>query len=171
MPTVMTPAKLSELAQSRQKLNTGVAWLFSLAAAGLLLALLYNIYRVEEPWIRVGQAWTFGVFARLFLRIRGNGRLRVDPGQPCAEFLRLQHEERRRGYLVVRRYVFLFLPGIFACWWGAHSRAVIQSQWPFSAPWLFLLAVAGLVLVWASFGKAAEKAARDRDEIIQNLAG
>ena len=171
MSITMTPAKLSALAQSRQKLNTFIAWLFSLVALGVVLALLYNIYRVEQPWIRVGQAWTLGVFVWLFLGVAGKGRPRVDPGQPCAEFLHLQHEERRHGYLLVRNRIFLFLPGIAACWCGAHSIIAPRSLWLASLPWLFLSAAAGLVLVWIGFGKAAEKAGRERDEILQNLAG
>jgi hypothetical protein len=36
-------------------------------------------------------------------------------------------------------------------------------------PWLFLLTATALVLVWFAFGKAAEKAAHDREEVHRGM--
>lgn len=171
MTIATTASELSAMAQSREKLNTRLAWLFSIFALGIALALLYNIYRIEQPWIRVGQAWTLGVVAWLFLGELTRHRRRVNPVEASAEFLRLQHEERRRGYLQIRKGIFLFVPGVAACWWGGHSLVNARSPWLGGltfAPWLFLLVGAGLVLVWIAFGKAAEKAALDRDDIFRS---
>jgi hypothetical protein len=37
------------------------------------------------------------------------------------------------------------------------------------SPWLFAGVIVVLLLVWFAFGKAAEKAARDQDEIRQAI--
>jgi len=93
-------------------------------------------------------------------------RRRFGPGEPCARFLGRQHEERRSGYLRIRRRLFLLVPGIWACWWGSPSSWPLTSH---SGPWLFLSTVAVLILVWIEFGKAANKAARERDDVLRTL--
>jgi hypothetical protein len=101
---------------------------------------------------------------------------RVWLSEPCEQFLQRQHKERRCGYLHLRRRLFLFAPGILACWWGnvsrtrSHAWDIDLSRRAFelhSDSWLFILAAVGLVIAWIAFGKAAEKAARDREELLR----
>jgi len=81
--------------------------------------------------------------------------------------------------LRIRRRLFLLIPGIVASWWGggpltaAKARGLDPSSWLYhflAGPWPFVLIVTALVLVWFAFGKAAEKAAQDREEVLHAIA-
>jgi membrane protein implicated in regulation of membrane protease activity len=74
-------------------------------------------------------------------------------------------------YLRIRNRVFLFVPGILACWVG-RALAIIKgsSASSFAPPWLFFTTAIALVFLWFAFGKAAQKAARDRDEIRRSAS-
>lgn len=159
----LTAEKICALARSRERLNAWVKAAVVIFVAALAGGLLYNVYRIGEPWIRLGQAWTLVVLAYLFGPVFERGRGRKGISEPCARFLERQHEERRRDYLHIQRRLFLLIPGMAACWWGRSALA---------APglWLFVSTGAGLVLVWLAFGKAAEKAARDREEVRRSIA-
>jgi hypothetical protein len=162
MQIALTPDKLCAMARSREKLNTYLipaVVAVSLAIAGRLL---YNVYNIDQPWIRVGQAWTLGVLVYLFA-IQFERRDRKGTDEPCARFLERQHQERRSGYLRIKRRLFLFIPGIAACWWGRPSFART------SATLLFLITGIALALVWLAFGKAADQAMRDRDELMRSI--
>lgn len=64
-----------------------------------------------------------------------------------------------------------------ASWWNrAPSTAVkardFEAFWRFHSyaeSWLFLVSGTALVLVWFAFGKAADKAAHDGDEIRRSV--
>jgi hypothetical protein len=171
----LTPDQLRAMARSREKLDRYL--IPSLVAVAFLIAvgLLYNVYRIDQPWIRVGQAWTLGVLVYLFA-MQFQGRKCGGTDEPCVRFLERQHEERRSGYLRIKRGLFLFLPGIAACWWGrlplADNLNVEGSSWLFkfySESWLFLFIGIALTLVWLAFGKAADKAMRDRDDLLRSV--
>ena len=161
MQIALTPERLCAMARSREKLNAYVSRALMAVTIVLACAFLYNVYRIDQPWIRLGQAWTLGVIIYLFAPALEGGRRRMGASDPCACFLGRQHEERRSGYLRIRRRLFLFIPGIGACWWGGGSL--------YSGHWLFLITGAALILVWVAFGKAANKAARERDEVLQTI--
>jgi len=174
MQIALTPEELCALAQSREKLSARLGRAVVVVTVALAAALLYNVYRVDQPWIRLGQAWTLGVMVYLFGPAFERGRRASGASEPCAQFLARQHEERQRGYLRIRRRLFLFIPGIVASWWGggpltaARARGLDSSSRLYhslAGPWPFVLTVTALVLVWFAFGKAAEKAARDREEL------
>ena len=178
MQIALTPEKLCAMARSREKLNTYVSRGLVAVTIVLVGAFLYNVYRIDQPWIRLGQAWSLGVIIYLWAPALEGGRPRMGTSDPCGRFLERQHEERRCGYLRIRRRLFLFIPGIAACWWGggplavAKAQAIRRSPWLFgfySGPWLFLIIGVGLVLVFIAFGKAAEKAGRDRDEVLRAI--
>ena len=162
MQIALTPDKLSAMARSREKLNA--YFIPAVVAVGIAIAagLLYDVYKIDQPWIRVGQAWTLGVLVYLFaIQFERRGRKGID--EPCARFLERQHEQRRSGYLRIKRRLFLFIPGVAACWWGRLSLVSTSESWP------FLIAGIALVLVWFAFGKAADKAMRDRDAIVRSI--
>ena len=178
MQIALTPDELCTMARSREKLNARVIGAVVIVTAALAAALLYNVYRIDQPWIRLGQAWTLGVIVYLFGPAFERGRRRMGASEPCAQFLERQHEERRRGYLRIRRRLFLFIPGMVASWWGggplaaAKARGLAPSSWLFrfyDGPWVFLITGAALVLVWLAFGKAAEKAALEREEVYRSV--
>jgi hypothetical protein len=158
MPIRFTAHELEKLAHSRERLNVYLNAAIALVMMALGAALLYNVYRLNQPWLRLGQGWTAGVVVYLFgpaLR-RANRR---GVGEPCVRFLERQHEERRLGYLYLRRRLVLLLPGIAMSWWGGGAR-----------PWLFAVVLVALALVWLAFGQAAEKASLDREEVRRSVA-
>jgi hypothetical protein len=179
MPIAPAPADLCAMAQAREKLNARIRLGVGIVTVVLATALLYNVYTVDQPWIRLGQAWTLGVIVYLFGSAFERGRRQAGASEPCAQFLVRQHEERRRGYLYIRRRLFLLIPGIVASWWGggpltgARARGLDPSSWHYrflAGPWPFLLTATALALVWFAFGKAAKKAADECEEIRRSVA-
>jgi hypothetical protein len=167
------------MAQSREKIDARVVRGVAVVTVALAAALLYNVYRADQPWIRLGQAWTLGVIVYLFGPAFERGRRPTGANEPCAQFLAKQHEERQRGYLRIRSRLFLVIPGIVASWWGggplaaAGARRIDSSSLLshfLAGPWPFVLTATALVLVWFALGKAAEKAARDREEVQHAIA-
>ncbi|HEX4810194.1 MAG TPA: hypothetical protein VH325_14740 [Bryobacteraceae bacterium] len=178
MQIAFTPEELCTMARSREKLNARVTRAIVAVTLAFTGVLLYNIHRLDQPWIRAGQAWMLGVIVYLFLpALERRVQLR-GAGEPCARFLERQHEERRCGYLWIRRRLFLFIPSMVASWLGGGpmaatwARGLDLSSWLFhflDGLWPFLIAGAALVLVWFAFGKAAEKAAQDREEVHRGI--
>jgi hypothetical protein len=179
MHIVLTPEELCAMAQSREKLNARVIRGVAAVTVVLAAALLYNVYRIGQPWIRLGQAWTLCVTVYLFGPAFERWRTPTGASEPCALYLARQHEETQRGYLRIRRRLFLLIPGIVASWWGGgplaagSARGLDPASWLYrflAGPWPFVLTVTALVLVWLAFGKAAEKAAHDREEMHRIIA-
>jgi H+/gluconate symporter-like permease len=139
---------------------------------------LYNVFSIAEPWIRFGQAWTLGVICYLFGSKLQRGPRRIGTDEPCAHFLEREFEGKRRGFLEIRRGLFLFIPGIAATCWGggpmvrAKALGLDHSSWLFrfgTGPWPLVMIGVVLAIVWLAFGKAAEKAKRDEQEIRRSL--
>jgi hypothetical protein len=165
MQVRLTPDQLCAMARSREKLSARVRTASLVVIAAIAAGLLYDLYRIDQPWIRVGVAWTLCVVVYLFGSAFEN-KAPSDAGEPCTRFLEREHEERMRHYLRIRNRLFLLIPAILACWYGRALTIIKNSSASGSAPsWLFLTAAIALVLVWLAFGKAAQKAASDRDEI------
>jgi hypothetical protein len=178
MQYALTPSELCAMSRSRERLNALVFWAVTTVMAALAGAGLYNVYRLDQPWIRLGQVWAVGVIVYLVAAGLNRGRARMGASEPCARFLERQHEERRRGYLWIRRRLFLLVPAMVASWWGggplaqAKARGLDPSSWLYrfcAGPWPFVLAGAVLILVWFLFAKAAEKAFRDAEEIRRSI--
>jgi hypothetical protein len=171
MQVLLTPDQLCAMARSRERLSTRVRSASLVVIAAIATGLLYDLYRVDQPWIRIGVGWTLCIVVYLFGPAFENPTFEnkargVDASEPCIRFLEREHEERGRHYLRIRNRLFLFVPGILACWFGRTLTITKGSPASYSAPpWLFLMTAIALVLVWFAFGKAAQKAARDRDEI------
>jgi hypothetical protein len=178
MQIALTASQLCAMSRSRERLTAFLFWAVAAVMAALAGAALYNVYTLDQPWIRVGQAWALGVIVYLVAPALHRGPARMGASEPCAHFLESQHEERRRGYLWIRRRLFLLIPAMVASWWGggplaqAKARGLSPSSWLYrfcAGPWPFLVAGAALILVWFAFGKAAEKAFRDAEEIRRSI--
>ena len=166
MRVVLTPDQLCAMARSRERLRARVGSISLIFVVAIAAGLLYNVYRVDQPRIRIGVAWTLCIVVYLFGPAFENKVRQADASEPCIRFLEREHEERRRHYLRIRNRLVLFIPGILACWFGRAPTIIKGSFASSSAPtWLFLTTVIALVLVWFAFGKAAQQAVRDRDEI------
>lgn len=179
MPIAPAPEELCAMAQARERLNASISLGMRIVIVALATVLLYNVYRSDQPWIRLGQAWTLGVIVYLFGSAFERGRRLVGASESCAQFLARQHEERRRGYLYIRRRLFLLIPGIVASWLGggpltgARARGLDPSSWLYrflAGPWPFLITGTALVLVWFAFGKAAKKAADECEDLRRSIA-
>jgi hypothetical protein len=171
MQVELTPDHLCAMARSRERLRAHIRSVSLILIAAIATGLLYDLYRVDRPWIRIGVAWTLCIVVYLFGPALENKVGQADTSEPCTRFLEREHEERRHHFLFIRNRLFLFIPGILACWFG-RAPAIIKgsSAAGFAPPWLFVTTAVALVLVWFAFGKAAQKAARDRDE-IRRIAG
>ena len=171
MQVALTPDQVCAMARSRERLRALVRSASLVVMVAIAAGLLYDLYRVDQPWIRVGVAWTLCVIVYLFGTAFENQARPAVASEQCTLFLEREHEERRRHYLRIRNRLFLFVPGILACWFGRAPTTIRGSFAPGSAPtWLFLTTAIALVLVWFAFGKAAQQAVRDRDE-IRRIAG
>jgi hypothetical protein len=177
---IMKPDELAALARSRENLNKFVHWAAVFVMSSLALKSLYNVWAVDEPWIRFGQAWVFGLLAYVLGTELENGVGRKGVSEPCLRFLERQHEKRARGYLRIRRRLWLLIPSIVASWLGggpqivARARGLGPSSWIFrfcAGPWPFIFVIVGLMLVWLAFGAAARKAMQDLEEIRGSAAG
>ncbi len=174
------PEQLAALVRSREKLNTFVHWAGIAVVGSLAAGFLYNVWSADQPWIRFGQAWAFGLLA-YFLGTEVRCRApRKGVHEPCVHFLGRQHEERVRGYLRLRGKLWLLIPSIVASWLGggplslAKARGLDPSSWIFqfcAGPWPFILVGVGLVSVWFAFGSAAAKARRDLAELRRSVTG
>jgi|ERR1700723_1549159 hypothetical protein len=163
---VLTPDHVCAMARARERLSAHVRAASLVFIVAIATGLLYDLFTVDQPWIRIGVAWTLCILVYLFGPAFENQVRQGDVSEPCIRFLEREHEERRRHYLRIRNRLFLFVPGILACWFGRAPAIIKGSSGPGSAsPWLFLTVAVSLVLVWFAFGKAGQKAARDRDEI------
>jgi hypothetical protein len=180
MQIKVKPEELAALVRSREKLNTFVQWAGVAVMGSLAAVFLYNVWSADQPWIRFGQAWAFGLLAYVLgTEIKyGTGRKGVN--EPCVRFLERQHEERARDYLRIRRRLWLLIPSIVASWLGegpltlAKARGLDPSSWLFqfcAGPWPFILVAAGLAFVWLAFGSAATKARRDLEELRRSVTG
>jgi hypothetical protein len=171
MQVALTPDRLCALARSRERLRAHLRSGSFVLIVAIATGLLYDLYRDDRPWIRIGVAWTLCIIVYLFGPAFENKGRSADASEPCARFLEREHEERRRHYLRIRNRLFLFIPGILACWFGRVPTIIKAPSASGSAPtWLFLITAIALILVWFAFGKAAHKAGRDRDE-IRRIAG
>jgi hypothetical protein len=166
MQVALTPDQLCAMARSRERIRARVGSISLVFIVAIAAGLLYNVYRVDQPWIRIGEAWTLCIVIYLFGPAFENRVRQPDAGEPCARFLEREHEERGRHYLRIRNRLVLLVPGILACWWG-RGLTIIKGEPAAAAapPWLFLTTAIALVLLWFAFGKAAQKAAHDRDDI------
>ena len=135
-----TADQLCAIAAARKRLNARVTAATVVVVLVLAVALLYNVYRIDQPWLRLGQAWTLAALAYLFApAFRGRHAVRPTD-EPCARFLEREHEHRRLGYIWIRRRLWLFVPGIAACWLGQNERhkqsraccSSPQPPWPWS---------------------------------------
>ncbi len=166
LQVAMTPDQLCAMVRSRERLRARIGAISLVSIVAIAVGLLYNVYRVDQPWIRIGEAWTLCIVVYLFGPTFENTVRQADVGEPCARFLEREHQERGRHYLRIRNRLFLLVPGILACWRGRAPTIVKGSSASTSAPpWLFLTAAIALVLVRFAFGKAAQKAAHDGDDI------
>src|SRR6185312_8621657 len=85
-----TANTLAALVRSREKLNTFVYWAGIAAMGSFVAGFLYNVWSADQPWIRLGQAWAFGLLAYpLGTEVKyGTGRKGVH--EPCVRFLEHQ---------------------------------------------------------------------------------
>lgn len=166
MHVTFTPSALDALSRLREKLNQIVFWALSATLAVCAGSASYNIFRVDQPWLRLGQAWALGLFIYLITPTLNRGPSRQSDNEPSGRYLVREHEERGRAYEWVRRRLYLGLPSMAASWWGiqqVNSRGLLWGSWP------FLVTGACLVIVWYAFGKAAEKAFREAEEVRRSL--
>jgi len=58
MQVALTPEKLCAMARLREKLAVYLRRALIAVTIALAGAFLYNVYRIQQPWITLGQAWT-----------------------------------------------------------------------------------------------------------------
>lgn len=178
MQITMTTDELCVMARSQEKLHVRTRWIVAAVLVAFAGCFLYNVFSIDEPWIRLGQAWMFGVMCYLFAENLQREPMRIGTNEPCAHFLEREFENKRRGFLAIRGRLFLFIPGIAATCWGggpmvrAKAMGLDPSSWPFrlvTGTWLLLIVGVILAVVWFAFGKAAEKARRDQQDIRRSI--
>ena len=177
MDIPFTPDQLFAMARSREREDLWGRRLWLLLLIGLAAAFAYNTISVHQQWTRLSQGWMLAWTGLLLWKSR-RGPSRMRATESCASFLRRQFEAKRGGFLAVRSYLFLMIPGLVASWWGGGGAAirmsrlqamgVDRSSWLYAfatGPWPFIVTGFLLVLVWLAFGLAAQKATRELEEL------
>jgi hypothetical protein len=162
MKIAMTTDELCAMARSQQKLNVWTHWMVTAVAAALAGCFLHNALFLAPAWVRMGQAWILCATCYFCVTMLRRGPRRMRTHEPCANFLEREFEDKRRGFLEIRRGVFLLIPGIAATCFGDGPVARARVL-----PFLVIGAV--LTVVWIAFGKAAEKARRDQQDIRRGI--
>ena len=168
MQITLTPSHLADLSRSRERLNRLVFWMLTATLVTCAGSAFHHIVTVDHPWLRVGQILALAAVVYLMAPTLERGFSRRGPNEPSGLFLMREHEERRHGYLWIRRRLFLCVPSILASWWGVAQVRGFDTAFP-AWQWLFLITGAGLILVWFAFGRAAEKAGREAEEVRRSM--
>ena len=173
MDITFTPDQLCAMARSQQRYSVWSRRILVVILIGLAGGFAYNVLSISQLWVRLSQIWMFIWTCLLAWRIR-RGPSRMNATETCANFLLNEFESKRRGFLTIRKYLFLLIPPILASWWGG-GRAIRLSAlgvppssrlYEFaSGPWPFIMSGLLLVLIWLAFGLAAKKATRELDEL------
>ena len=66
MQVVLTPDQLCAMARSRERLRARIGSISLVFIVAIVAGLLYNVFRVDQPWIRIGEAWTLCIVVYLF---------------------------------------------------------------------------------------------------------
>lgn len=162
MHITLTPSHLAELSRSREQLNRLVFWATTATLAACAGSAFYHVVAYDQPWLRIGQILALAAFVYLMAPTLERGSSRRGADEPSGRFLLREHEERRQSYLWIRNRLFVCIPSIIASWWGVMQVRPAGS-------WLVLLTGFGLVIAWFAFGKGAEKAARDAEEVRRGM--
>ena len=171
----MTTDELCARARSRERENERARWASAAALIVFGVAFSYNVLSGTQPWVRLGQAWILGAMCLFAWNTVRQSARRITTNESCSNFLQREFEEERRRLLERRRALVLVLvPGFLASWWGggpalkAKAWGLDQSDWLFqlsTGPWPFLIVGAALTLAWFAFGRSADKAKREIEDI------
>jgi hypothetical protein len=177
MDITFTPDQLHAMARSRERENLWGQRIGFILFTGLAGVLAYNVISVHQIWSRLSLTWLFAWSCLLAWWVR-RGPRRMNPTESCTSFLRRSYENKRAGFLALRRYLFLLIPPVLVSWFTGGARALRLSRlkalgvepssrlYEFSSgPWPLIVLLLSLVLAWLAFGLAAEKAERELDEL------
>jgi uncharacterized membrane protein len=171
--------EICALARRRERESVWGRRISLFALAGFAIAFAHNTWKVNQPWVRLGQGWMLTVMTVcLWNLIRNRTHLRAS-NEACGGFLLRSLKMKRDGYVAFRRIVLLIIPAILASWWGGgaalKARAMgldpsspyyryLTSVWPMIATCVLLL------FVWLAFSGAAKKASAEFEALRQRVA-
>src|SRR5579884_2526257 len=116
MEITLTPDQLCAMVHSRERESIWSRRILLMLLAGLAGAFAYNIFSVAGLWVRLSQGWLLAWICLVIWKARHAPRPR-SATETCAGFLRREYEAKRSGLLMLRRYIFLLIPGIVVSWW------------------------------------------------------
>ena len=178
LPQPLDTTGICAMARRRERENVWMRGIVLFALACFAIAFAHNTWVVDQPWVRLGQAWMMIVMMYLWGLIRDRTGRRAS-NETCSGFLLRSLKMKRDGYLGVRRVILLFIPGVLASWWGGgpalRARAMgldpssifyryMTSVWPIVATCFLLL------LVWFAFSGAAKKASAEFEAMRESIA-
>jgi len=120
MQVALTPDRLCALARSLERLRAHLRSASFVLIVAIATGFLYDLYRDDRPWIRLGVTWTLCMVVYLFGPAFENRARSADASEPCARFLEREHEERRRHYLRIRNRLFFGHSG--------RARVLVRSR-------------------------------------------
>ncbi len=125
----------------------------------LLAAFLYNIARLHEPKLILGQAWALMLLCFLVWRLVRNGPNRLRRAEPCVQYLRRELASKRQAFQWLRWAAVLLLPAIVASWLGGGLILRVRTM-GISSPLLvrvlsgnapYICVALALAFVWFAF--------------------
>lgn len=179
LPVALTASKMCALARRSEQALIWSRRVGVVVLAGLGLAFAHNTWAVDQPWVRLGQAWMLVVMASyvwLLLRDRTGSRA---SSEPCAQFLLRLLERRRSGFVGAGRLALLAIPAILANWWGGGLAIRAQAmglepsspQYRFmTSAWPAILLFVAILLAWNALRVAGNKAAAEVEALRRDVA-
>jgi hypothetical protein len=156
-----------------EKESVAVYWTVLAITPLFVGAFLYNMFRLNEPWLVAGAGLALTAFVGMVWKVVRTGPTKLVPAEPCAHFLRREFEAKRKGLLCVRTWLLLLIPAVVASWWGDGPELRARALGIHSPSVLNLLKgpapliVMGLIVgfLWFAFSHQARKV----DLEIENL--
>lgn len=167
MDFAMTADQIRTLASAKDKEGVHTHRV-GIGVIGTLCAMtLYNVFTLDQPWIRLAQTWLFGVLVWMFAPGLQRGPARLSAGEPSGLFLERHYVSLRDGMLHFHRSTPLMLPGLLFGWMGGGPVARLKAwgvspdSWIYrfsETPWPFAIALCSVIAIWCLTKWAAEKA-------------
>lgn len=165
----ITSDEIRAKAYQHERHSVRVYWVLITITPPFIAAFVHNLIYFRDPWLRFGAIWAVAAFCYIVWHLIRKRPTRIQPAEPCAQYLRREYATKRDGLVWVRRAVLLFFPAVVATWFGGGPLLRAKSLGitsPFvlhmlggPAPLIGMALI--LALVWFAFSHELRKLDRE----------